>query len=339
MAVVLVLSTLVIYLTVGTGSGPLLQPVNSALTNLAANIHQPDPLEYGSADYAEFLTISRSRSLISTPTPISPAPDQTFTELQEPDPTGVPEPTPYPKVFDASGVPQEGMPVEAFTVDNTAFYVKVNQANVRQAPNTSSEILARCTMGDKLTRLGFGLDWSSVKTADGETGYVLSNLITSAFVAKPTPTPTLAPTPTPRPKPTATPVPASGSSSLTADQKQAIIDLAKSCIGVRYVYGGMSMKGFDCSGFTSYVYKTLFGITLPRSARDQAHAGKAVSKADIQVGDIICFDWDNGDGVCDHVGLYIGGGQYIHAAHSRGCVLESTLKSTNPVVSIRRIIN
>ena len=127
-------------------------------------------------------------------------------------------------------------------------------------------------------------------------------------------------------------------SGLTAEQKQAIIDLAKSCLGVRYVYGGESMRGFDCSGFTSYIYKELFNITLPRTAQYQAKAGKSVSLSNIQVGDIICFDWSSPRGVCDHVGLYIGGGQYINASHSRGNVCTLTLKSTNPVMSVRRII-
>ena len=136
-------------------------------------------------------------------------------------------------------------------------------------------------------------------------------------------------------------------SSLTDEQKQATVDLAKSLIGKPYVYAAMSPSiGFDCSGFTAYVYKTVFGIKLPHSSRDQAGIGVSVSSAEIAVGDILCFDWFYGDGVCDHVGLYIGDGKYIHASSSNrtyfsdsGAVIEATVSfGKSPVISIRRII-
>jgi cell wall-associated NlpC family hydrolase len=159
----------------------------------------------------------------------------------------------------------------------------------------------------------------------------------------PAATPTLAPTPTLKPTPTPFPT----GSGLTEEQQQAMIDLARSLIGTRYVYAAMSpTDGFDCSGFTSYIYKTLFDIKLPRSARDQAKFGTPVSSADIRVGDILCFDWFYNDGICDHVGLYIGNGKYIHASSSdrtyytdSGAVKEATVVfGKSPVISIRRII-
>ena len=83
----------------------------------------------------------------------------------------------------------------------------------------------------------------------------------------------------------------------------------------------------------------MFGISLPRSARDQAFAGTKVSASEIQVGDILCFDWKR-NGSCDHVGLYIGNGQYVDASYSRGLVREATVNfSSNPILSIRRIVN
>ncbi len=126
-----------------------------------------------------------------------------------------------------------------------------------------------------------------------------------------------------------------------------MIDLARSLIGTRYVYAAMSpTAGFDCSGFTSYIYKTLFAIKLPHSSRDQSRLGVQVSSSEIEVGDILCFDWSGSDGICDHVGLYIGNGQYVHASSSdrtyftdSGAVKEATVNfSRNPIISIRRII-
>jgi cell wall-associated NlpC family hydrolase len=279
---------------------------------------------YDEADYLDSLILNRSYDPDGTVATPEPA---TGVDLP------VVSPSPYPKTYDRSGVPQEYLAVEDFLTVEATCYVQVRQANVRALPNTSAAILNTLTLGDKVTVVALGLDWSQIKLAGSATGFVLSSLITTDVVLKPTPTPK------PVSKPHVTPSPVG--SSLTDAQKQAIIDLARSLIGIRYVYGHESpSEGFDCSGFTSYIYKTLFSITLSRSAKDQSRNGVAVSSADIEIGDIICFDWDSPHGVCDHVGLYIGNGQYIHAAHSRGEVVQSTVNfSRNPIVSIRRIIH
>lgn len=107
---------------------------------------------------------------------------------------------------------------------------------------------------------------------------------------------------------------AGGQSSEALLRKQ-IVDYAKTLIGIKYVYGGESTKGFDCSGFVKYVYNH-FGISITRTSRDQSNGGKAVKKADLQPGDLVFFDTVDDGKLNDisHVGIYIGGGKFIHAS-------------------------
>ena len=337
-AVVLVLSTLILFTNLAQEDGATAAPDRSP------DVSSGQSLASGSSFETEDLI---DDDLLYREGSIDYYIEQIMDQL--PTPTATPEPTPYPVVYDADGVLQEGMPPENFTADNILYYVLVSKANVRSLPNTSADIVARVTMGDALTRTGYGLNWSQVQTADGQTGYILTSLITAEFVAKPTPTPSPTPKPTakPTPKPTASPTaapannpttaPVNPGSVLTDQQKADIVALAKSCLGVRYVYASEDMSGFDCSGLTLYIYKQLFGITLPRSARGQASAGKAVSYSNIDIGDIICLDCDHNDGIVDHVGIYIGDGQMIDASATAGKVRQKTLR-TDDIVTIRRII-
>jgi peptidoglycan DL-endopeptidase CwlO len=79
--------------------------------------------------------------------------------------------------------------------------------------------------------------------------------------------------------------------------------------GAPYVYGGSTPAGFDCSGFTSYVYGKL-GIALAHSSYDQWTSGPHVPRADLKPGDLVFFAG------LGHVGMYIGGGNFIHAPHT-----------------------
>jgi peptidoglycan endopeptidase LytE len=98
------------------------------------------------------------------------------------------------------------------------------------------------------------------------------------------------------------------SSSSSSRKGSDVVAYAKKFIGIPYKYGGSSPKtGFDCSGFTSYVYKH-FGVKLPRSSRDQLKVGTSVSRSNLKPGDLVLF----GNPV-HHVGIYVGNDQYIHA--------------------------
>lgn len=125
---------------------------------------------------------------------------------------------------------------------------------------------------------------------------------------------------------------AAGESSLTdseVDQETAdeatslasqILDFAKTFIGTPYKSAGSSPGGFDCSGFTSYVYKQ-FNIDLPRVAQDQYNFGKIVSSSEAKPGDLVAFAQN---GYIHHVGIYMGNGEFIHSSSTEGVVITKT---------------
>ncbi|WP_018211512.1 C40 family peptidase [Desulfitobacterium hafniense] len=98
-----------------------------------------------------------------------------------------------------------------------------------------------------------------------------------------------------------------------SSKAEEISDNAQKLIGTPYVFGGTTTNGFDCSGFTQYVFKGS-GIDLPRTSYAQYGIGTAVSKDELQIGDLVFFaTYDSG---ASHVGIYIGEENFIHAARS-----------------------
>ncbi|QCT00829.1 NLP/P60 protein [Paenibacillus algicola] len=91
-------------------------------------------------------------------------------------------------------------------------------------------------------------------------------------------------------------------------------------MGVSYKMGGTTTKGFDCSGFTSYVFKKL-GVTLPRVSSAQYKVGTSVSKSSLKAGDLVFFN-TTGRGV-SHVGIYVGNGKFAHSSSSKGVTITS----------------
>ncbi len=118
-----------------------------------------------------------------------------------------------------------------------------------------------------------------------------------------------------------------------------ILAEADKYLGIAYVYGGSTPAGFDCSGFTSYVFKQC-GITLSRSSRDQyANNGTYVKKSDLLPGDLVFF---GSGGTVSHVGIYIGDGMMIHSPHTGDVVKYTSINSsyyTRNYIGAKRVIN
>ncbi|MDP2792132.1 MAG: C40 family peptidase [Rectinemataceae bacterium] len=104
-----------------------------------------------------------------------------------------------------------------------------------------------------------------------------------------------------------------------------IVDLAVSFMGRPYKFGGSEPSGFDCSGLVFHVYSHTVGGKIPRTAREQMEFADPVAKASLQEGDLVFF---RNDGVVDHVGIYIGGGYFVHSVSDRLIpgVIQSSLK-------------
>jgi lipoprotein Spr len=92
-------------------------------------------------------------------------------------------------------------------------------------------------------------------------------------------------------------------------------------LGVRYRYGGTGVAGMDCSGFVSRVFLDALDIKLPRSSAAQAKVGVAVSKANLQFGDLVFFKIRRNR--ISHVGIYVGDGNFVHASTKLGVIVSS----------------
>ena len=169
-------------------------------------------------------------------------------------------------------------------------YGKVVDAsvNLRTKPDPASDLLATLATGDKAYIIGFNCGWYKV-TYGGQTGYIRSDLLEL----------------------TEKPAANSGGASYVSLGQQ-LVDLAKQYTGTPYVWGGTTTSGFDCSGYTKYVYAQL-GYTIKRTAAQQLTNG--VSVTSLQLGDLVFFNNTYSSSLAaTHVGIYVGDNQFIHAA-------------------------
>ena len=124
--------------------------------------------------------------------------------------------------------------------------------------------------------------------------------------------------PAPAPAPSSSSGGSSGSSAPPPATHSSVVSIALQYLGVPYVWGGASPSGFDCSGLTMYAYAKV-GVYLPHNAAMQYGMGTPVSRSQLAPGDLVFFSG------LSHVGMYIGGGRFVHAPHTGDVVKISSL--------------
>ena len=187
----------------------------------------------------------------------------------------------------------EASSVESGAGETRSAYITGGTINVRTGPGTEFERVTLVSTGKKINVLGEENGWCKVSFGS-TTGYVLGDYVTDKEP------------------------PAAGVGVQVAS-------LAAQYLGVRYVYGGASPSGFDCSGFTMWLYKQ-YGYSLPHTASGQyANCGRKVSRSDLQPGDLVFFSSPGSGGRINHAGVYVGGGDFIHARYSLGKVYRNSL--------------
>lgn len=198
--------------------------------------------------------------------------------------------------------------------------VTADVLNIRSAPKSGSTSLGTASHGAVLTVTGIEGSWFAV-SYNGVSGYVASQYV---LICSPSTADTSAPE-TPEETPAETPDETPADNPAATVSGSEIVSLAQQYLGVPYVYGGSSPSGFDCSGFTMYIFAQV-GVKLPHGATSQLSYGASVSRSELQPGDLVFFQ-DYG-AVASHVGIYIGGDQFIHASSSYyngHCVVISSL--------------
>lgn len=180
-----------------------------------------------------------------------------------------------------------------------ALVISSTGLNLRQQPSQDSPVLVTLSSGAALDVVEIGEQWHKVSYND-TTGYVNAEFVSINKGIKP-----------------------------ENSKGTQIIEYAKQFLGTPYVWSGTNLKsGVDCSGFTYAVMRDN-GININRSSRDQIKNGVNVSKDSLKIGDLVFFDTTNATnkGYISHVGIYMGGGQFIHSSSSKKsyCVTISSL--------------
>jgi cell wall-associated NlpC family hydrolase len=189
--------------------------------------------------------------------------------------------------------------------------ISTNRVNLRDAPDLSGVIIALLGKNTGLTILDENNLWYKVRLTDEREGWVAKDYVVT------------------------------NNTLLNRGLGYGdLISFAQNFLRTNYRYGGTSPTGFDCSGFTKYIFGK-FGYSIPHKAAEQAKLGVLVSKADLLPGDLVFFTGRDLAGV-NHVGIYIGHNRFIHAASGPGTVCINSLNDKYYQLhfkSARRITN
>lgn len=178
-----------------------------------------------------------------------------------------------------------------------------NSVNIRTGNNLSSKVVTQLNWNDMVTVLGQDNGWYHIRIANGNEGWIFGKYLSLRLSSDNT-----------------------SRGSVDRSTVARMIDFGKKYLGTRYVYGGESPSvGFDCSGFTKYVFSSI-GIDLPRTADSQATVGTNIDRSSLVPGDLVFFK-TLGSKSINHAGIYIGNGQFIHASSGAGKVMISSLSS------------
>lgn len=180
--------------------------------------------------------------------------------------------------------------------------------NVRSGPGTEYDQVISLYNGAVVTITGIDNGWYKIETAKGYVGYVSSDYMVTC-------------------KDSAGSRGDGQGLQSGSSLGQQVVDYAAQFLGRPYVWGGNGPNSFDCSGFTKYVYGH-FGYTLNRTASAQLSNGVSVSFDELQPGDLVFFDNGRVSTPVSHVGIYVGGGQFIHASTNSYCVQYDNLYSS-----------
>ncbi len=198
---------------------------------------------------------------------------------------------------------------DATSQDLKEVHTRVESVVLRSGPGTNHSKLAVMPAGSTGKVLAVKGNWTKVAFGDGTCGYMHNPLLsdgagTVRYSA-------------------AEPVKAIASAK-QSDSQSDLIQTALSLRGIAYRSGGTSRRGFDCSGFTRYVFAK-YGISLPHSSAAQARLGSSVARSELKAGDLVFFEtYKRG---ISHVGIYIGGNQFVHAPRNGRTVSTDSLSS------------
>jgi cell wall-associated NlpC family hydrolase len=178
-----------------------------------------------------------------------------------------------------------------------AGILNADAVNLRSGPGLNYSSLTLLERGTRVTLLNETEDWSNVRIDNGREGWVWKAFISSRSVEN---------------------------ISRSGRLADAILENAKRCLGIPYVWGGAALSGYDCSGFVQAVFLAV-GVRLPRVSFDQFREGRSVVFEDLRPGDAVFFTtYASG---ASHVGIYMGDESFIHASSAAGKVVITRFTS------------